>query len=159
MFPASPTRGWQVIAACLLVTAASSVIGVGLDGVSSAQASVYVGNSFNDRLLPDRWIGNYDTGVSYRYRLIMQLDGNLVLYSFLIDPLSTPTVCWASNTANLHGAYAKFHDAFLRPFLTLESPYGRLRTWTGTSSGHYGNNVSISLFGELRIGARKIASC
>jgi hypothetical protein len=115
-----------------------------------ANAATTVGSSFNDRLLPNQQIANNGN------RLVMQSDGNLVLYA------NTGRVCWASGTNGLSGVYAKYSGDWRidSPWMSLESPYGQLRKWRGgyTWTKKTGN-VSINARGEVWIAYKLFVRC
>ncbi|MFK8906520.1 hypothetical protein [Streptomyces sp. YS-3] len=109
-----------------------------------------IGTSFTDRMLPGQCLRNGG------YRLEMQYDGNLVLYS-------GSRVCWASGTDGTDGVYAKFSGDWKldSPYMTLESQFGELRKYRGkyTYLHKTGGDVSLNNKGEVWIAYGKMAGC
>ncbi|MEV6548557.1 hypothetical protein AB0M57_07560 [Streptomyces sp. NPDC051597] len=109
-----------------------------------------VGTAFNDRLLPGQCLRNGG------YRLEMQYDGNLVLYS-------GGRACWASGTDGTDGVYAKFSGDWKldSPYMTLESQFGELRKYRGkyTYLHKTGGDVSLNNKGEVWIAYAKMVGC
>jgi hypothetical protein len=107
------------------------------------------GTSFTDRRIPGHCLQNGG------YRLEMQYDGNLVLYS-------GGRACWASGTDGTDGVYAKFSGDWKpdSPYMTLESPVGELRKYRGKYTGlHKTGNVSLNNKGEVWIAYGKLTGC
>lgn len=108
-----------------------------------------IGTSFNDRMLPGQCLRNGG------YRLEMQYDGNLVLYS-------GGRACWASGTDGTDGVYAYYGGDWQldSPWMSLESQFGRLRKWHGKYTGlHKTGNVSLNGKGEVWIAYAKMWGC
>ncbi|WP_116212108.1 hypothetical protein [Streptomyces olivoreticuli] len=145
-----------VLAAVNLLAALATVTGQATAAPSEAVHSVRVregcrndGTSFTDRLIPGHCLQNGG------YRLEMQYDGNLVLYS-------PSRACWASGTDGTDGVYAKFSGDWKpdSPYMTLESPVGELRKYRGKYTGlHKSGNVSLNNKGEVWIAYEKMAGC
>ncbi|UGQ12974.1 hypothetical protein LO772_04955 [Yinghuangia sp. ASG 101] len=107
------------------------------------------GTAFGDKLLPGHCLRNGG------YRLEMQYDGNLVLYS-------GSRACWASGTDGTDGVYAEYSGDWQidSPFMTLESPFGELRKWRGKYTGlHKTGDVSLNNKGEVWIAYGKFVNC
>lgn len=87
-----------------------------------------------------------------RVELVMQIDGNLVLYNN-----GTPThgrrVCWASNTAN-NGAYAVYQSD--GNFVVYNS--ARRPTWASHTQNDGGSTVNINNYGQLWAGNKRLSS-
>ncbi|KAF9915662.1 hypothetical protein FBU30_001836 [Linnemannia zychae] len=90
------------------------------------------------------------------YMLVMQYDGNLVLYNG-----NRP--CWSSGTDGTDGVYAVFSGdwAIDSPNFKLESPFGELRRYRGgyTYLHKTGANVSLNGKGEVWVGWQRVFWC
>ncbi|MGW2860084.1 hypothetical protein [Streptomyces sp. NPDC001205] len=145
-----------VLAAVNLMTALAAVTGLATAAPAEAAHGVRVldqcrndGTSFSDRLIPGHCLRNGG------YRLEMQYDGNLVLYS-------GSRACWASGTDGTNEVYAKFSGDWKpdSPYVTLESPVGELRKYRGKYTGlHKSGNVSLNNKGEVWIAYGKMTGC
>lgn len=130
---------------------AAATVSAGQVSAATEQAATCrnIGTSFTDKLIPGQCIGNGG------YRLDMQYDGNLVLYS-------GDRACWASGTDGTDGVYAEFSGDWRpdSPYLSLESQFGQLRKYRGKYTGlHKTGNVSINGKGEVWIAYGKLAGC
>ncbi|MEV0093990.1 hypothetical protein [Streptomyces sp. NPDC050738] len=108
-----------------------------------------IGTSFTDKMIPGQCLRNGG------YRLEMQYDGNLVLYS-------DSRVCWASGTDGTDGVYAEFSGDWKpdSPYMTLESQFGELRKYRGKYTGlHKSGDVSLNNKGEVWIAYGKMTGC
>ncbi|MEU6895575.1 hypothetical protein ABZ934_28160 [Streptomyces sp. NPDC046557] len=117
------------------------------DGEADTWANI--GTSFTDRLLPEECLGNGE------YRLVMQYDGNLVLFS-------GPRACWAGGTDGGDGVFAKYSGALAvdSPWMSLESPFGQLRRCQGAYTAlHKSGNVSLNDKGEVWVAHGKVFGC
>lgn len=136
----------------LLATVTSSAGPVSATPVPTAARAAEcrgIGTAFTDRMLPGQCLRNGG------YRLEMQYDGNLVLYS-------GPRVCWASGTDGTDGVYAKYSGDWKldSPYLTLESQFGELRKYRGKYTYlHKTGDVSLNNKGEVWIAYEKMAGC
>ncbi|GGP45993.1 hypothetical protein [Streptomyces abikoensis] len=146
-------RACAIVAANLLAVALATTAGQATaapaHAAHRAQGCRGDGTSFTDRLIPGHCLQNGG------YRLEMQYDGNLVLYS-------GSRACWASGTDGTNGVYAKFSGDWKpdSPYMTLESPVGELRKYRGKYTGlHKTGNVSLNNKGEVWIAYGKMAGC
>lgn len=119
-------------------------------GTAAARAECRsIGTAFTDRMLPGQCLRNGG------YRLEMQYDGNLVLYS-------DSRACWASGTDGTDGVYAMYSGDWKldSPYMTLESQFGELRKYRGKYTGlHKTGDVSLNGKGEVWIAYEKMVGC
>lgn len=87
--------------------------------------------------------------LSQRVRLVMQSDGNLVLYA-LAKPGITGRTCWASNTVG-RGTRAVYQGD--GNFVVYN---GNTPTWASNTVGDGGSTVDINWTGKLYVGFRQI---
>jgi len=113
-----------------------------------------IGTSFNGKLLPNQYIQSSND----RYRLIMQSDGNLVLYD-----RNQSRACWGSGTDGIRDVWAEYHEGALNPavpYLDLNSPYGHLKRYKGGYTWlNKTGNVNVNNSGEVWIAYKKFVSC
>ncbi|WP_326595127.1 hypothetical protein [Streptomyces sp. NBC_01803] len=77
--------------------------------------------------------------------LVMQSDGNLVLYSY--GPVET-RVCWASNTQGSGGAFVEYQqDGNLVIYNGDYRP-----VWSSNTAGTGGTNTNINYHGQVWVG-------
>lgn len=138
-----------------VLAAVTGTTGAAASDSASAAASLArdgcrgIGSSFSDKMLPGQCLTNGG------YRLEMQYDGNLVLYS-------GGRACWSSGTDGTDGVYANYSGdwALDSPYLSLESQFGQLRKWRGKYTGlHKTGNISLNGKGEVWIAYAKFVNC
>lgn len=149
-------RACVLAATSLLVALAASAGHVSAspaDGARAPEATDQckrpIGTSFRDRLIPGQCLRNG------AYELVMQYDGNLVLYS-------GPRACWSSGTGGTEGVYARYSGDFAvdSPYMSLDSPFGELRKYPGAYTGlHKTGDVSLNNRGEVWVAYRKVFGC
>ena len=139
----------RVLRALFVLVAAAAV---SLTLVTSAQAAhlgsllergdtMYQGD-YIERTLGARF--NYQ-----RVRLIMQSDGNLVLYALAKSNMTGKT-CWGSNTVG-RGTRAVYQTD--GNFVVYN---GNTATWASNSVGDSGTTVDINWLGKLYVGFKQI---
>ncbi|MDI2129923.1 hypothetical protein [Yinghuangia seranimata] len=144
-----------VLAAVNLVAAVAAAVGPAPVAVA-AQAEPQArsecrndGTSFTDKLIPGHCLRNGG------YRLEMQYDGNLVLYS-------GGRACWSSGTDGTDGVYAEYSGDWKldSPYMALESPFGQLRKYRGAYTYlHKSGDISLNGKGEVWIAYQKFVGC
>ncbi|GAA2911393.1 hypothetical protein Acy02nite_89850 [Actinoplanes cyaneus] len=124
-------------------------------GMTAPAVAQNVGTVLNrgDQLNPDDFIEVTWPGGTYW--LIMQLDGNLVLYKGDRDHHVTK-VCWASNTAGRgwNSVYAKYQGQDGNFVLYTFSGFA---IWASNTVGVPGNTVDVSGRGRLFVGTKRIS--
>ncbi|WP_371656547.1 MULTISPECIES: hypothetical protein [unclassified Streptomyces] len=142
-----------LVAAVTVTTSAAPVSATPTTATGTAAAARAecrgIGTSFTDKMIPGECLRNGG------YRLEMQYDGNLVLYS-------GSRACWASGTNGTDGVYAKFSGDWKpdSPYMTLDSQFGELRKYRGKYTGlHKTGDVSLNGKGEVWIAYGKMVGC
>ncbi|MEU9719596.1 hypothetical protein [Streptomyces sp. NPDC047976] len=134
-------------AAAALALAVTSLLGFA--GTSSADATGATGAT-SDHL--DRgstlWAGSQiESSTRYGYaRLVMQTDGNLVLYG------SNWGVCWASHTYGLGGNRAVYQGD---GNFVIYTGSGRA-VWASNTLGTGGTNVNVNYNGQVWVGVTRL---
>jgi hypothetical protein len=82
--------------------------------------------------------------------LIMQTDGNLVLYNSAYQP------CWASSTFNTHPGYTNYAYYQSDGNFVVYSSWNGQPLWASHTQGTGGNNVNINVYGQIWVGYTQI---
>lgn len=131
-------------------------VSIGIVTVSAAPATAanwdpvipYPGSGYTNFMWPgDRLTTQYNYPGS-PWRLVMQGDGNLVLYD-------ATHACWASNTSGWYGAFARY---MWTGHLQVVAESGYVLWDSGFGGAYDVYNVSI-YNGRFYVGGRFIASC
>lgn len=92
------------------------------------------------------------TNAGARTWLVMQADGNLVLYTTGV-PVGPRHTCWASNTVH-NGSYASYQsDGNFVVYNSANRP-----TWASGTQHDGGSTVNINSVGQLWAGLKAISS-
>ena len=132
--------------------AALAVLGVPVLAAPSAEASAGTDHLYrSESLFPGQRLTRYVQNGS-RVDLVMQTDGNLVLYNN-----GTPThgkyACWASNT-QYNGYYAIYQrDGNFVVYNRSGRP-----TWASGTQNDGGTTVNINNYGQLWAGWKRLSS-
>jgi hypothetical protein len=128
---------------------------------TAAWADTSVGSSFTNGLYPGQYIID-PTGM---YALIMQTDGNLVLYELLGFGLARDkVVCWASGTENTPGAYAYFlktpwWDPDPNRLVVRDGCNNEIRSYQGDNTDKSNEDVNVNENSQVWIGYTLFHSC
>ncbi|GGP55466.1 hypothetical protein [Streptomyces melanogenes] len=134
----------------LAMACTASLIGT---GTASAQHNypgmLYQGESLDRGEYIETRYGNWND--QRIYRLIMQWDGNLVLYKTY---QGNQTVCWASHTWGSDAVHAVYQTDGNFVLYTA----GGTVPWASNTVGKGGQTVNINNFGGLYVGYTRISS-
>ena len=94
-----------------------------------------------------QWLNPTDTitSANKQFELVMQDDGNLVIYSIA----ATRTPVWSSNTVGHPGAKARFQDD---GNVVVYKPDGVSPLWASNSAGHPAPSATLTDAGALVVG-------
>ncbi|MFE1547835.1 hypothetical protein [Streptomyces sp. NPDC058718] len=137
-----------------LVAAAMAVV-----AVTGTAGSASAAHAYPDKLVKGEYLGFGEfiqrptySGDGY-FRLIMQSDGNLVLY--YLKNSGARKVCWASNTQNAGGSYVTYQQD---GNFVMYPQWSTRAVWHSNTYLGAGTTVDINGFGVLYVGTTQISS-
>jgi hypothetical protein len=139
----------RVLATAVLVTAALSLGSAATAEAAAGTDHLYRGETLQRGQKLARYIQN-----GSRVELVMQIDGNLVLYNNG-TPSHGRRVCWASNTAQ-NGAYAAYQRD--GNFVVYNAERPPRPTWASHTQNDGGSTVNINNYGQLWAGNKRLSS-
>ncbi|MFH9723212.1 hypothetical protein ACH4M4_09595 [Streptomyces sp. NPDC017254] len=144
-----------ITAKALTAAAMAAVVVTGTAGSASAA------HAYAEKLVKGEYLGAGDyiermtySGDGY-FRLIMQSDGNLVLYRVKYSN-GDRKVCWASNTQYIGGGnYVTYQQD---GNFVMYPRWSNTAVWHSNTYGGGGSTVDINKFGVLYVGTTQISS-
>lgn len=143
-----------VMAKSLIAAAMAAVVVTGTAGSASAA------HAYEEKLVKGEYLGfgEYIQRTTYSgdgyFRLIMQSDGNLVLYRVKYSN-GARKVCWASNTQYAGGTHVTYQQD---GNFVMYPDWSTRAVWQSNTSGGGGSTVDINKFGVLYVGTTQISS-
>ncbi|MFE2164053.1 hypothetical protein ACFXB3_03120 [Streptomyces sp. NPDC059447] len=136
----------------LIAAFMATIVVAGTAGSASA-------HSYSDKLVRGEYLGagEYIQRATYsgdgNFTLIMQSDGNLVLYRS--NGSGARKVCWASNTQYAGGTHVVYQQD---GNFVMYPDWSTRAVWSSGTYGGAGSSVDINKFGVLYVGTTPISS-
>ncbi|MGW6413852.1 hypothetical protein [Streptomyces sp. NPDC055055] len=128
--------------------------------VSGTAGSASASHAYAEKLVKGEYLGfgEYIERPTYSgdgyFKLIMQSDGNLVLY-YTKTATQARKVCWASNTQYAGGTHVTYQQD---GNFVMYPDWSTRAVWHSNTYGGGGSTVDINKFGVLYVGTTQISS-